>query len=232
MTDKPHIVLLPGLDGTGELFFPIVPLLENHFEVHSVSYTNELTFDDYVESAQAQLPANGPVSLVAESFSGPIAITLLSSNSSNFQASVLSATFCRSPLPLLTQVSKYLPEKLFSSNPASKVFLDYLVTGSDADSRVRKKALEILEMVSPSQFQNRINIVNEVNVTDTLKDIEVPLLYIQATRDRIVFSRSGTEMTKHAKNLRLTEVDGAHMILQTQPEKCAELIISHVTSNE
>lgn len=232
MSNKPHVALLPGLDGTGELFFPIIPLLEKHFEVHVVRYTDELTFNDYVESASTQLPENNPVSLVAESFSGPIAVALLASKNSKFQASVLSATFCKSPLPFLTQVSSYLPAKLFSSNPASKMFLDLCVTGSDASPEVKNMARELLEKVSPSQFHNRIKLVDEVDVAEKLKDIELPLLYIQATKDRIVFAGSGNEMMRHAKNLKIEQVDGSHMILQTQPEKCAELIINHVTSNK
>jgi pimeloyl-[acyl-carrier protein] methyl ester esterase len=228
----PHIALLPGLDGTGELFSPIVPFLEKHFEIHVVRYTDEFTFSDYVESAAAQLPKNGSISLVAESFSGPIAISLLASKNPIFQASVLSATFCKSPLPFLTQISKHLPEKLFSSNPVSKAFLDLLITGGDANSDVRKKARELLGKVNPKQFQSRINIINEINVSQELKDIEVPLLYIQATKDRIVLADSGSEIMKHAKNLKIERVAGSHLILQTQPEKCAELIINHVTSNK
>ncbi len=214
------------------MFFPIIPFLEDHFEVHVVKYTDQLTFDDYVESAARQLPNNGPVSLVAESFSGPIAMTLLAKKKANFQASVISATFCKSPLPLLTQLSKYVPEKLFTSNPASKAFLKFFLTGSDANSDVRNKTFELLKKAAPSQFQNRIGLVNEVDVMKELKKIEVPLLYIQATKDRIVLADSGTEIMKHAKNMEIERVEGPHMILQAQPEKCAELIINHVNSNK
>ena len=215
MSNKPHIALLPGLDGTGELFSPIIPFLETHFEIHVVTYTNELSFDEYVESAAKQLPTNCIVSLVAESFSGPIAISLLARKDIKFNASVLSATFCKSPLPLLSQMSKFLPEIVFTSNPVSKVVLDLLVTGGDASIEVRNKAKELLETVSPSQFQKRVGIVNEVDVTNELKDIEVPLLYIQATKDKIVFKESGNEIMKHAHDIRIERVEGSHMILQT-----------------
>jgi pimeloyl-[acyl-carrier protein] methyl ester esterase len=230
--DKTHIALLPGLDGTGELFSPIIPYLESHFEVHVVRYTDEFTFKDYLESALAQLPQSNPVSLVAESFSGPIAISLLSNQSSKFHPSVLSATFCKSPLPFLTQALKYLPESLFSSNLASKAILDLLVTGSDASLEVRNKARSLLKSVSPDKFQSRVNIVHEVDVTEELKDIDVPLLYIRATRDRIVLANSAAEIMKHGKNVHIEDVAGSHMILQTMPEVCAELIIKHVTSNK
>jgi pimeloyl-ACP methyl ester carboxylesterase len=227
--DKPHIALLPGLDGTGELFSPIIPFLEKHFEVHVVKYSDELSFDDYVESAASQLPAR-PVSLVAESFSGPIAIELLANRNLKFEASVLSATFCKSPRPLITRAAKYLPQKFFTSHPLSRLFLDWFVTGRAADAAVRSNAQRLLDQVSPAVFQKRIDLLNEIDVTPYLKTIEVPLLYIQATRDKIVLQNSGNEIVKNARRLKLMRVDGSHMILQTRPEKCAELIVEHVTS--
>ena len=75
--DKTRVALLPGLDGTGENFAPIIPHLEQACSVQVIRYTNEQTFNDYVRSAERQLSGNNPVSLVAESFSGPIAISLI-----------------------------------------------------------------------------------------------------------------------------------------------------------
>ena len=232
MPNKPHIALLPGLDGTGELFFPIIPFLEKHFEIHVVKYTSQITFSDYVESAEKQLPKGVPVSLIAESFSGPIAMRILAKYRSRFLASVLSATFCISPLPMLTRVSKHVPEILFSSNPASNAFLDLFLTGSNASSDIRSKSRELLEKVGGRKFKERIGLVNEVNMIEELKEIDVPLLYIQATKDRIVLSDSGTEIMKHVKNMEIIKVDGPHMILQVRAKKCADLIINHVTSNK
>lgn len=231
MPDKPHIALLPGLDGTGELFFPIIPFLENHYEIHVVKYTDQVTFSDYVEGAEKQLPRGVPVSLVAESFSGPIAMSLLATDRSRFQASVLSASFCKSPLPFLTRLSKHVPELLFGSNPASKAILDLLVTGGNASPEIRSKLGELFDKVSRRKFQERIGLVNEVNMVEALKEIEVPLLYIQATKDRIVLPDSATEIMKHIKNIEMVKVEGPHMILQVQAIRCADLIVSHITSN-
>ncbi len=119
-----------------------------------------------------------------------------------------------------------------NSNPVSNVLLDLFVTGSNSNPDVRNKLREVVKKVSPSQRQNRIKLVSRVDVTDKIKSIGVPLLYIQATKDRIVLSDSGAEIMKHAKNMKIEKVTGSHMILQTQPEKCAELIINHVTSNK
>jgi len=119
----------------------------------------------------------------------------------------------------------------FSSNPASKAFLDIFLTGNNANSDVRSKSRELLEKVGGHKFKERIGLVNEVNMIEELKEIETPLLYIQATKDRIVLSDSGTEIMKHVKNMEIVKVDGPHMILQVQAKACADLIINHVTSN-
>ena len=229
--DKPHIALLPGLEGTGEFFSPIIPYLEKHFKIHVVRYTDEVTFNDYVNSALDQIPKDTPISLVAESFSGLIAIALLESKNPNYRASVLSAAFCKSPLPFFTKLSKYLPKWFFSSNAVSKALIDLLATGADATPDIRDKARELFDKGSSSQFQNRVNIINKVNLCRKLKKIKAPLLYIQATEDDIVLSDSGAKIKKRAKNIKMVRVKGSHLILQTQPEKCAELIISHITSN-
>ena len=188
------------------MFFPIIPFLENHFEVHVVKYSDEISVDDYVESALAQLPTSVPVSLLAESFSGPIAITLLADKRLNFLASVLSATFCKSPLPLLTRAANYLPERLISGNSVSIFFLDYFVMGRKSNPDVRQKLREVVKKVSPDQRRNRIKLVSKVDVTDKIKSIAVPLLYIQATEDIVVPANSGREILKHANKMKIEKV--------------------------
>jgi len=69
-----HLVLLPGLDGTGELFAPLLQALGDRCPTSVVRYGAELTFDEYVESAGKALPDQ--CVLIAESFSGPFAIAL------------------------------------------------------------------------------------------------------------------------------------------------------------
>jgi pimeloyl-ACP methyl ester carboxylesterase len=225
---KPLLALLPGLDGSGELFFPIVPYLRDRFEIHLVRYADEASFGDYVESAARQLPSGGPVSLLAESFSGPIAISLLAGRRASFQASVLSATFCKSPMPFVTRLARRMPDKLFGYNPASRAFVGLFATGRDASPEVTGKALELLQKVRPGLFRRRIGLVHDLDVTAELKAVEVPLLYIQATGDRIVPARSGAEIDRLARNIKLARVNGPHMILQTRPQECARLIIDHV----
>ena len=231
MSNKHHIALLPGLDGTGELFFPIIPFLEKDFEVHVIKYDYLQSFDDHVQCVIDQLPENTPISLVAESFSGPIALALLANKQRNFQASVLSATFCKSPLPqFVSHMWRYIPEFFFAMNPAYQLSLDWLAIGNDIDPDVRSRTHKILETIPPRYIQNRMCLVNEIDVSQLLKEIEVPLLYIQASRDHIVSRNSGLEIKQHINDMNIVSVDGPHMILQSEPKLCADLIIEHITT--
>ena len=228
MSAKPCLVLLPGLDGSGELFFPLLPLLEPDFDVRVVHYRDEIGFEDYVATAEHALPTDAPVSLVAESFSGPIAIRLLADARFQFMPSVLSATFCCSPLPWLTGLGKRLPARLFRDNVLSRKVLDLLISGRGADTAVRRKSHELLRSVGPERFHSRLSLLDNLDLCHRIADIDVPMLYIQARRDRVVPARCASAIASSAREMTLARVDGPHMILQSRPAECAALIRQHV----
>ena len=231
MSAKPCLVLLPGLDGSGELFFPLLPLLEPDFDVRVVHYRDEIGFEDYVATAEHALPTDAPVSLVAESFSGPIAIRLLADARFQFMPSVLSATFCCSPLPWLTGLGKRLPARLFRDNVLSRFALDVFTGGRGSDAAVRRKSHELLHSVGPQRFHSRIGLLDEIDLCHRVAEIDVPMLYIQAEQDRIVPKRCARSIEAAARRLTLARVDGPHMILQSRPAECASLIHKHVMQN-
>ena len=72
------LVLLPGLDGTGALFAPLLQVLPKDLLAMPAAYPESLErFDEYVEFVAAALRGTADVVLVAESFSGPIAVSIL-----------------------------------------------------------------------------------------------------------------------------------------------------------
>ena len=69
------IVLLPGLDGTGELFKPFIDSLPPGIEPILVSYPpkEKLGYGELSDYVMSRLPKDEEYLLVGESFSGPIA---------------------------------------------------------------------------------------------------------------------------------------------------------------
>ena len=71
-----HWVLLPGLDGTGLLFKPLKAAIPTETPIALVSYPTwtPYSYQALVTLVSAAVPTNAPYVLIAESFSGPIAI--------------------------------------------------------------------------------------------------------------------------------------------------------------
>lgn len=72
-----RLVLLPGLDGTGRLFQPLLAHLPSTIDPLVISYSNLAgTYAEMLPAARKELPPDRPFVLLAESFSGPAAIAL------------------------------------------------------------------------------------------------------------------------------------------------------------
>jgi pimeloyl-[acyl-carrier protein] methyl ester esterase len=73
---QPKLILLPGMDGTGELFKDLLAKLSGEFETEVVRYPTDryLSYQQLKELVQISTPASAPYVLVAESFSTPLAV--------------------------------------------------------------------------------------------------------------------------------------------------------------
>src|SRR5512147_2728475 len=74
------LLLLPGLDGTGELFAAFVAALREH-EVRIITYPHDraLGYPALEEFVREKLPRDQDYFLLAESFSGPVGISIAAS---------------------------------------------------------------------------------------------------------------------------------------------------------
>jgi pimeloyl-ACP methyl ester carboxylesterase len=222
---------MPGLDGTGRFFAPIIPLLEPHFELVVVTYPDLDSFTDYVNCAQNQLPATPGFSLVAESFSGPVAMALMAQQSDQIGPSVLCATFARSPLAALTRMANYVPEQMFSIGALNEFCLDVYATDDEDASETLPLSLNVTEQLDGALLKHRISVLSRIDVSALLPDIEVPILYLHAERDRIVSENDAQMMQEYLPNIERVDIDAPHLLLQTRPQQCAELIFKHVQSH-
>src|SRR5262245_16901579 len=100
----PTLVLLPGLDGTGDFFQPLLEALGDSVRSSVVSYPIDGGYDyaTCLALTRAKLPADGPFVVLGESFSGPIAITLAAQGLPGLAGIVLASTFARNPRPRLS----------------------------------------------------------------------------------------------------------------------------------
>ena len=232
LNQRHTLVLMPGLDGTGKLFAPIIPLLEPHFELIIVTYPDLDSFSDYVDCVQHQLPATPGFSLLAESFSGPVALTLMAQQPGRIGPSVLSATFARSPLAALTRMANYVPEQMFSIGALNEFCLDVFEVDEDDPSETLPLPLNVAEQIDGVLLKHRISVLSRIDISALLPGIEVPVLYLRAMRDRIVSESDAQMMQEYLPDVDRVDIDAPHLMLQTRPQQCAELIIQHIQSRK
>jgi pimeloyl-ACP methyl ester carboxylesterase len=222
------LVLLPGMDGTGELFRPIVDELRSSFRTVVVSYPAAATLD-YTELeaiAQRQLPAS-PFVLLGESFSGPIAISLAAKHPPNLQALILSCSFASSPRPLATRAAPLLSLPL--PLPPSQALASALL-GGFSTHLLRATFKQALKQVAPRVLRQRLGEVLRTDVSNMLSQVKVPVLYLQASSDWLVPKAAWEGVSGALPSAQLKVVPGPHMLLQANPGASAKAIIEFLAS--
>ena len=220
-----HLVLLPGLDGTGELFAPLLQALGDDSPTSVVRYGSELTFDEYVESAGRALPDQ--CVLIAESFSGPVAIALAARHPANIRCLVLCATFAISPFRTLLRAARIVPKRLFRPSLLLPPMVHHFCF-SGASISVRPSPVAVVSTVPPAIMRARLACLATTDVRPLLPRIAMPVLYLRASNDRIVSARRSLELTSLLPNVKATEIDGPHLLLQARPRECAAAITDFV----
>jgi pimeloyl-[acyl-carrier protein] methyl ester esterase len=222
------LVLLPGMDGTGELFRPLLDALGDNQPVLVVSYpTTELL--GYVELealVRKALPA-GPYILLGESFSGPVAISIAATHPAGLNGLILSCSFASSPRALATAAAPALSLPL-PLPPAFAVATTLL--GRFTTPGLRGMLKHCLAKVSARVLRYRLAAVLRVNVFARLKQVKVPVLYLQASQDWLVPSSAAESIVSALPATQVARVNGPHLLLQANPAESAGVIRGFITA--
>jgi pimeloyl-ACP methyl ester carboxylesterase len=218
----PTLVLLPGMDGTGELFQPLLEALGPSQVTAVVAYpaTEKLTYPELESLVRAQLP-QGPFVLLGESFSGPIAISIAASNPQGLRGVVLSCSFASSPRPLAARAASLLSLPLPLPPVAA---LAMALLGRFSSHRLRALLKHALKDVDPGVLRHRLAEALGVNVGPKLAHVKVPLLYLQASSDWLVPASAWAEVASALPEARVKVVSGPHLLLQSSPVESARAI--------
>ncbi len=220
----PTLVLLPGMDGTGTLFEPLLEALRGHCKTIVVSYppAQPLGYDGLEKLIRNALPDEDYV-LLAESFSGPLGLMLAAEAPSRLRGLILCVTFARNPRPWLTALGKPFETPVFSLLP--RALTGKIVFGGFR-TPARQALLErALEPVAPEAWRARLQAVRDTDLTSQLQRIAVPTLYLQAARDRLVPARAGRYLRRHMPRAEFVTLDAPHCLLQCAAEEAAARIL-------
>jgi pimeloyl-ACP methyl ester carboxylesterase len=223
--------MLPGLDGTGRLFAPLVPHLSPQLEPVVVSYParETLSYRELLPVVLSSLPSSGRFIVLAESFSGPLGVLAAAQHPRGLLGLVLVASFVRSPVPrALSLLAPLVRGWLLSASPSAlqrRVLLDH-----STSEELRAQFREAVAAIPSSVLAARVRSVLTVNVVAELSAIRVPVLYLAASNDAFVRPQSLRLIQRIARQVHAVTIASPHLLLQTAPREAATAILSFAAS--
>jgi len=218
---RTRAILLPGIDGSGRLFGPLLAAGPRRIAPETISFPPDqpLGYDALLDRVRAALP-RGRFLLVAESFSGPLAIRLAAERPRGLAGLVLAATFLHRPLhPLLHPIRGLVGARLFGvAMPAALV--RHFMAGPDAPDALVREVQAAVGATTPEVMALRAMEALRADVRAELGRVDAPILVLSPTRDRLIRADVGNEILALRPDADVVQLDAPHMILQRAPHAC------------
>jgi pimeloyl-ACP methyl ester carboxylesterase len=223
------LVLLPGLDGSGELLRGLAAVLPEGLETETLWYPADrwMSYGELAGTLRGAIPVDEPFVLVAESFGTPLAILIAALEPPNLKGIVLSAGFATSPVRGWWRTLAWDLAPLLSHLTMPAFVARYLMVGDEAPRALVESLTGAVSWVTPRVLGKRVREMLNVDVRAELAQVKVPVLYLQPTRDRLVHPLCIEEM-QAVKQGRVVTIDAPHMLLQCEPKLCAEVLAGFV----
>ena len=218
------LVLLPGMDGTGDLFAPFLRSLKN-VETRVIAYPTDrfLDYDQLVAYVRARLPSIGLYVVLAESFSAPIAARIAAEPAAEMRALIICAGFDRSPIQgwkrwLLLHMASPLMRL-----PIGPRMIGFYLTGRNSPRWLLASVQSALKRVRPAVMAARVQALLRCERDESAR-VTLPSLYLQPRQDRLVSKRCAELMREAQPDVEIVYMNGPHLLLQRKPEQVAAVI--------
>ncbi len=191
---KPLALLIPGLDGTGQLYYRQLDGLSPRFRVMPWRFRagGAFGFDDLIEElGQAtDCEESGAIRVIGESFGGTVALHFVLAYPERVNQLVLINTFAhyrrririRLGCTLAPLLSKWWLQSL--KNAVTELIL--ASEGILVEDRTRYR--EIIRQVDPAAYRRRLELVRKVDLRSKVGSIAAPTHIFASGRDKIVAS--------------------------------------------
>jgi 3-oxoadipate enol-lactonase len=186
------LVLVSGLDGTGQLFYTQVPRLARTFRVATYWLRDSATeMATLVADLRAVLdtvaPGGEPAILLGESFGGALSLSFALAHPERVAALVILNSFPA----FLPQFRLRLGRAALSALPWGAMALVRRLTAFRMHSRHTtpeelRRFLELMGATTREGYLNRLGVLMQYDVRDQLNRVRAPTLFLAADRDHLV----------------------------------------------
>jgi pimeloyl-[acyl-carrier protein] methyl ester esterase len=217
---KTPILLLPGMDGTGESLAQLADRLKSVRLVRVISYPQNkpLGYDDLIALVAERTPKERFV-ILGESFSGPIAIEIAAADR-RVAGLILASSFAWRPFPSI--IAAFSP--LLSSKWMPAKFVEAALLGSTGTPELRARLHKTLKELPQNIVGRRVAEVLRVDKQERLRQITCPVLCLQGRFDRLLGKRGVRQIASVKPHCQVVWFEASHMLLETHHDAAAEAI--------
>ena len=188
---KNHLVLVPGIDGTGKLFYKQIPSLEQQFTVTAMQLRdNAASMEELVGDLHEELTrvaGDRRVTLLGESFGGALTLSYAIAHPERIERLVILNSFAH----FGSQARLWLGYHLLRATPWGMIrILRQLnarrMHSPQTDRDEIRRFYELMRSSTREGYLSRMRILRNYDIRDQLPSIAAPVLFLAADRDTLV----------------------------------------------
>jgi pimeloyl-ACP methyl ester carboxylesterase len=190
--DGPGLVLVPGMDGTGRLFYRQVPLLARRYRVATYRLRDDAPdmatlVDDLARVSRTVAATGARVVVVGESFGGALALSFALANPQLVRALVVLNSFPRFlPQARLTLAIHALHVMPWEAMPLVRRLTAFRLHSRYTHRAEIRRFMELTQETGRDGYIARLRILQSFDVRDRLGELEMPVLLLASERDHLV----------------------------------------------
>lgn len=186
------VVLVPGLNGTGELFYLQVPRLERSYRVATYALREDAeSLDRLAADLSRVVDAVSPIDrraiVVGESFGGAVALTFALRHPERVGALVILNSFPYfAPQVRLRLAIAGLSVLPWGAMPLMRHLTAFRLHSPHTHSAEVKQFIELTANTTRAGYLNRLKLLKRFDVRDQLQNIRQPALFLASEHDHLV----------------------------------------------
>jgi pimeloyl-ACP methyl ester carboxylesterase len=186
------LVLVPGINGSGNLFYRQVPLLERMYRVATYSLRDEadeldVLVEDLARVVDRAAPIEHRAIVVGESFGGAVALSFALKYPERVSALVILNSFPRfSQQVRLNLAIAGLTVVPRNTMPLARRATAWRLHSPQTPRSEIKRFLSLTAETLHEGYLNRLRLLRKYDVRDRLHELTMPTLFLAADRDHLV----------------------------------------------
>ncbi|MGH6708224.1 MAG: alpha/beta fold hydrolase [Bradyrhizobium sp.] len=195
------------------------------FKPHVISFPRDANDYGALETyVLRSLPQGQPFVILAESFSGPLALRIAARGHPHLVAVILVASFKSRPVAWIPSFARHIVHPFIFRLPGQILVMRRFLFGSSAPVALIVRTIDCLKSIDPAVLAGRIKATLSVDATEAFIRCPVPVLYLGGTQDRLITPQTAERLKSLRRDLECVMLDAPHFLLQRAPAAAAKAV--------